>query len=82
MLYQNWNRTPVYFELAVSASYDFFINDDQYHCRPQVVLQHVDEENAYLCGYLKIKNLTDEYPEMVICPSCFSTIAEDQIPHI
>ena len=27
--------------------------------------QHVDEENAYLCGYLKIKNLTDEYPEMV-----------------
>jgi hypothetical protein len=28
-------------------------------------LQHVDEENAYLCGYLKIKNLTDEYPEMV-----------------
>jgi hypothetical protein len=25
----------------------------------------VDEENAYLCGYLKIKNLTDEYPEMV-----------------
>lgn len=31
----------------------------------EVVLQHVDEENAYLCGYLKIKNLTDEYPEMV-----------------
>ena len=29
------------------------------------LLQHVDEENAYLCGYLKIKNLTDEYPEMV-----------------
>ena len=28
-------------------------------------MQHVDEENAYLCGYLKIKNLTDEYPEMV-----------------
>ena len=27
--------------------------------------QHVDEENAYMCGYLKIKNLTDEYPEMV-----------------
>ena len=25
----------------------------------------MDEENAYLCGYLKIKNLTDEYPEMV-----------------
>lgn len=31
----------------------------------EVMLQHVDEENAYLCGYLKIKNLTDEYPEMV-----------------
>ena len=29
------------------------------------IFQHVDEENAYLCGYLKIKNLTDEYPEMV-----------------
>ena len=29
------------------------------------LFQHVDEENAYLCGYLKIKNLTDEYPEMV-----------------
>ena len=35
------------------------------HDHHQVVLQHVDEENAYLCGYLKIKNLTDEYPEMV-----------------
>jgi len=31
----------------------------------EVVLQHVDEENSYMCGYLKIKNLTDEYPEMV-----------------
>ena len=39
-----------------------------------MVLQHVDEENAYLCGYLKIKNLTDEYPEMVICPSKTMTI--------
>ena len=36
-----------------------------YDQNDQVVLQHVDEENAYLCGYLKIKNLTDEYPEMV-----------------
>ena len=35
------------------------------HRAHQLVLQHVDEENAYLCGYLKIKNLTDEYPEMV-----------------
>ena len=25
----------------------------------------MDEQNAYMCGYLKIKNLTDEYPEMV-----------------
>eukprot|EP00088_Acartia_fossae_P070835 TRINITY_DN9579_c0_g1_i1.p1 TRINITY_DN9579_c0_g1~~TRINITY_DN9579_c0_g1_i1.p1 ORF type:complete len:207 (-),score=23.09 TRINITY_DN9579_c0_g1_i1:1178-1798(-) len=31
----------------------------------EVVLQHVDEENSYMCGYLKIKNLTDEYPEIV-----------------
>lgn len=25
-------------------------------------LQHVDEENSYLCGYLKITGLTFEYP--------------------
>ncbi|XP_028395536.1 glucose-induced degradation protein 4 homolog [Dendronephthya gigantea] len=28
----------------------------------EVVLQHVDEENAFLCGYLKIIGLTEEYP--------------------
>lgn len=28
----------------------------------EVVLQHVDLENSYLCGYLKIKGLTEEYP--------------------
>jgi hypothetical protein len=27
-------------------------------------MQHVDEENGYLCGYLKIKGLTDEYPTL------------------
>ena len=42
---------------------DHHMNYDHNH--HQVVLQHVDEENAYLCGYLKIKTLTDEYPEMV-----------------
>jgi hypothetical protein len=26
--------------------------------------QHVDEENSYLCGYLKIKGLTDEFPTL------------------
>ena len=26
MLYQTWNRTPVYFKLAVSASYHFFLH--------------------------------------------------------
>ncbi|XP_076366362.1 glucose-induced degradation protein 4 homolog isoform X2 [Tachypleus tridentatus] len=25
---------------------------------------HVDEENSYLCGYLKIKGLTEEYPTL------------------
>ncbi|CAG0884803.1 unnamed protein product [Darwinula stevensoni] len=30
----------------------------------EVVLQHVDEENSYLCGYLKIKDLTEEYPTL------------------
>jgi len=29
-----------------------------------VVLQHVDEENDFLCGYLKIYNLTKEYPTL------------------
>ncbi|KAG4072944.1 hypothetical protein HA402_006624 [Bradysia odoriphaga] len=28
----------------------------------EVVLQHVDEQNSYLCGYLKITGLTLEYP--------------------
>lgn len=27
-----------------------------------IFLQHVDEENSYLCGYLKITGLTLEYP--------------------
>ncbi|XP_064478654.1 glucose-induced degradation protein 4 homolog [Ornithodoros turicata] len=30
----------------------------------EVVLQHVDETNSYLCGYLKIKGLTEEYPTL------------------
>jgi len=30
----------------------------------EVVLQHVDEENEYLCGYLMIKGLTDDYPHL------------------
>ncbi|CAM9409784.1 unnamed protein product [Lampetra planeri] len=30
----------------------------------EVVLQHVDMESAFLCGYLKIKGLTEEYPEL------------------
>ncbi|RWS30955.1 glucose-induced degradation protein 4-like protein, partial [Leptotrombidium deliense] len=30
----------------------------------EVVLQHVDEVNAYLCGYLKIKGLTEEFPTL------------------
>lgn len=29
-----------------------------------VLLQHVDEENSYLCGYLKIKGLTEEFPTL------------------
>lgn len=28
----------------------------------RVSFQHVDEENSYLCGYLKITGLTFEYP--------------------
>ncbi|KAM9779762.1 glucose-induced degradation protein 4 homolog [Neosynchiropus ocellatus] len=29
-----------------------------------VVLQHVSTEDSYLCGYLKIKGLTEEYPTL------------------
>ena len=29
-----------------------------------LILQHVDLENSYLCGYLKIKGLTEEYPTL------------------
>lgn len=28
------------------------------------IFQHVDEANSYLCGYLKIKGLTEEYPTL------------------
>ncbi|XP_065580165.1 glucose-induced degradation protein 4 homolog [Artemia franciscana] len=30
----------------------------------EVVLQYVDEERSYLCGYLKIKGLTEEFPSL------------------
>lgn len=30
----------------------------------EVALQHVDIKNSYLCGYLKIKGLTEEYPTL------------------
>uniref|UniRef100_A0A8C6XYV7 GID complex subunit 4 homolog n=1 Tax=Naja naja TaxID=35670 RepID=A0A8C6XYV7_NAJNA len=30
----------------------------------EVVVQHVDMDNSYLCGYLKIKGLTEEYPTL------------------
>ena len=30
----------------------------------QNLQKHVDFENSYLCGYLKIKGLTEEYPQL------------------
>jgi len=27
-------------------------------------MKHVDQENSYLCGYLKIKGLTEEFPTL------------------
>ncbi|KAL4717979.1 hypothetical protein ACJJTC_013018 [Scirpophaga incertulas] len=30
----------------------------------EVVFQHVDEINSYVCGYLKIKGLTEEFPTL------------------
>lgn len=29
-----------------------------------LLFQHVDEQNSYLCGYLKITGLTLEYPTL------------------
>lgn len=31
----------------------------------EVVIQHVDIDNLYICGHLKIKGLVDEYPNLV-----------------
>ena len=28
------------------------------------LMKHVDQENSYLCGYLKIKGLTEEFPTL------------------
>lgn len=33
-------------------------------CLPRTFFQHVDEENSYLCGYLKITGLTSEFPTL------------------
>lgn len=33
-------------------------------CAHRYVLQYVDEQNGYLCGYLKIKGLTEEFPNL------------------
>lgn len=33
-------------------------------CFNYVIFQYVDLENSYLCGYLKIKGLTEEYPTL------------------
>ena len=29
-----------------------------------ILIKNVDFENSYLCGYLKIKGLTEEYPTL------------------
>lgn len=33
-------------------------------CAHNCILQYVDEQNGYLCGYLKIKGLTEEFPNL------------------
>ena len=33
-------------------------------CFPIYLLQNVDMQTSYLCGYLKIKGLTEEYPTL------------------
>lgn len=43
-------------------TFQYFINLFTVLCYG--VFQHVDEENSYLCGYLKIKGLTEEFPTL------------------
>lgn len=38
--------------------------DDVYYTSYLLQFQYVDMENSYLCGYLKIKGLTEEYPTL------------------
>jgi glucose-induced degradation protein 4 len=35
-----------------------------YSAKILIFLQHVDLDKSYLCGYLKIKGLTEEFPTL------------------
>ena len=54
-LYQNWNRTPVYFELAVSASY---VND--YKQSEKQKKQYDDDENLCVVPWVMFRSGQDD----------------------
>ena len=64
-LYQNWNRTPVYFELAVSASYlifhYFFFN----FC--QGILISITSRSDIAINQSFVKNTEGTYEQSIIC---------------
>lgn len=45
---------------SLTISDHVFLTRRARHC----VFQYVDEQNGYLCGYLKIKGLTEEFPNL------------------
>lgn len=46
----------------------------------EVVLQNVDEENSYICGYLKIHGLTEEFSTLTTC--FMGEIISDKFPFL
>ena len=64
-LYRNWNRTPVYFELAVSASYlifhYFFFN----FC--QGILISITSRSDIAINQSFVKNTEGTYEQSIIC---------------
>eukprot|EP00033_Pygsuia_biforma_P001038 GCRY01001183.1.p1 GENE.GCRY01001183.1~~GCRY01001183.1.p1 ORF type:complete len:189 (+),score=4.69 GCRY01001183.1:305-871(+) len=48
--------------LYVGSTWEGFQTNESTQYPVKIVLQHVDLEQSFLCGYLKIEQLTEEYP--------------------
>ena len=51
-------------DVALGENLLWFTTEPLLICNTSIFVQHVDEENSYLCGYLKIKGLTEEFPTL------------------